>query len=191
MKRRFLWNPQLCVYAQRHWSFAQHQDNIAACVADKAFMHASEHDLCLGNSSKETDAMGIMGELTARLELELPLQTKNWFDGGIDMWYHGYSIDAKAVQWGPKETRLFRWSLNKSKITADIFFISMVDYATYRSTPLGWVWREEVLRAPIQRKPEVKEDCYAIPYRKFHTIGSLRNIPRKPAPSTPPLYAGL
>ena len=114
----------------------------------------------------EIEILGAAGELCARRYLGLKEVLHDRFDNGVDFVFAGKKIDVKATQLTPRlEYRYLQLAVTK-KIKADLVLLTAVDLVGKQGTVVGWVFREELLEAPINRNRH--NPCHEISVRKLH-----------------------
>lgn len=119
----------------------------------------------------EIEYLGAAGELAARRFLKINETLHTHFDRGADIHWRGYKIDVKATRLTPlTEFRFLQWPQTKF-LKADIVLLTAVDLRSLEAEVIGYAFREEVLRAPIN--PERRYPCHEIPIAELHSPWNL------------------
>lgn len=97
----------------------------------------------------QLEVRGAAGELAARLYFGMEPVLHGHYDGGIDLFYAGKSIDVKTQKLvRAMEYRFLQWP-EKKEVSAEIVVAAAVQLRQKRAAMLGWVRREEVLSQPV------------------------------------------
>jgi hypothetical protein len=119
----------------------------------------------------EIEYLGAAGELAARRFLKIGETLHTHFDRGADIHWRGYKIDVKATRLTPlTEFRFLQWPYTKT-IKADLILLTAIDLRTMEAEVIGYAFREEVLRAPIN--PDRRYPCHEIPIAELHSPWNL------------------
>lgn len=95
------------------------------------------------------EVMGAAGELAARRYLQLPENLHTGFDGGCDLELYGLSVNVKATKLTQRVAyRFLQWPIWKI-ISADIVFMTAVDFRSRKAAIIGYTFGEEIKRAPV------------------------------------------
>lgn len=125
----------------------------------------------------EIEIMGVAGELAALIDLGHPIKLHVNFDGGIDFYHRGYSVDVKATKLTSKlNFRFLQWPHFK-KVVADIIILSAVDIHNMNAVTVGYVTRDEIVRAPMNYSR--RTPCREVPVEKMGPIWELMMIREK------------
>ena len=117
------------------------------------------------------EVLGAAGELAARRFLSLNENLHDRFDGGIDIVFHGVSIDVKTTHLTRKfKHRCLQWPARK-RIKADIVLMAAVDVRTKRAAIIGYAYPQEILSREVNYERE--QPCYEVPVEELHPAWEL------------------
>ena len=120
---------------------------------------------------EQIEVLGAAGELAARRFLKLPEDLHIHFDHGVDIEYHGHSIDVKATHLTKRiQYRFLQWPHWK-QVKADIIIMTAVDLKNKHAEVLGYATKEEVLAAPINKERDTP--CHEIPIPELKDVYDL------------------
>jgi hypothetical protein len=126
---------------------------------------------------EEIEVMGVAGEIAARRFLGLSEKVHLGFDRGSDLEFVGFTVDVKATRMTAKmEHRFLQWPVWK-QVKADIVLMTAVDVRLKAATVLGFCWKLEIERAPINVTR--KFPCREIPVVRLHPMWELFQIKQK------------
>jgi hypothetical protein len=111
----------------------------------------------------EIEVMGAAGELAARRFLGLPENLGTTFDGGIDLYLHGITVDVKSTKPSSKWLQVAYYK----RVAADMILMMFVDTNRFEARPVGFAWRGEVLNAPLDLLMD--DPCHRISIDDLHT----------------------
>jgi len=107
------------------------------------------------------ELIGAAGELAAQRFLGIKESLHTGFDGGIDFYWRGWSVDVKATRLHENLHKLYLQYPADKKIKSDIIFMVGVCVDAMEATEIGWT------SGNIMRKAEVNQErrwpCREIP----------------------------
>lgn len=125
----------------------------------------------------DIELIGAAGELAARRFLGLSTKLHDSFDGGSDLFWHGYRVDVKSTRLTPKlNYRYLQWPKGK-EFKSDIVLMMAVDISKKEATVCGWAWSEQVEKAPINYSRA--HPCHEIPVVDLHPMWELHILKQK------------
>lgn len=118
----------------------------------------------------EIEIMGAAGELAARRYLGLNEELGTHFDGGVDLFLHGLSIDIKSTRPYSKWLQVAYFK----RVSADLILMMAVSIKHKTARPFGFAWREEILSAPLDLRMD--DACHHIPVEELHPAQELLDV---------------
>lgn len=116
---------------------------------------------------------GVAGELAARRFFGLPEKLHTEFDGGIDLWLDGKSVDVKATKLVDYIDKLnLQWPEGKAFV-AEIILLTAVDLEEQTAEMIGWATDKEMKAARVN--PNRRDPCHEIKVTKLRPIQELTN----------------
>jgi hypothetical protein len=115
---------------------------------------------------EEIETLGAAGELAARRFFGLPENLHTHHDDGVDLHWRGRTVDVKSTHLTNKVAhRYLQWRERKI-VKAEIVLMAGVDMKTRQAAILGYVFKDEIKRAPINYNRDFP--CHEIPVPELH-----------------------
>jgi hypothetical protein len=112
------------------------------------------------------EIIGAAGEVAARRFLGLPERLHNHFDGGVDLNWRGYRIDVKSTAISHYLGKQYLQYPEYRWIKSDLLLMMGIDLDRQEATVIGFAWKDEVKRAPVNYERMIP--CHEIPIPSLH-----------------------
>ena len=121
------------------------------------------------------ETLGAAGELVARRFLSQEETLHTHFDGGVDIYFGGQTIDVKAMRWEPGFwQRLFlQWPYWKP-VKSQIVLVTAVSLDRKAGIVVGYALPHEITRTAINLRRAIW--CHEVPVKELHPAGELLHL---------------
>lgn len=148
---------------------AEHWDYILEAAKKRLSNNRSQYHI--DEYGTQLEVRGAAGELAARLYFGMEPVLHMHYDGGIDFFYAGKSIDVKTSKLVKSmEHRFLQIPVGKVP-AAEIVVSVAVHLNQKRAAMIGWASKEDILRSPINNNR--KYPCHEIKYTDLRPIWEL------------------